>query len=109
MFSNRLSFPTIVTTDSIGNVYIASLACHNVMKWAPNATNGIVIAGSPLGLSGSNASFLTCPHGLALDEINGYLYVADRNNSRIQRFAINGSSTGVTVAGGNGAGAAPNQ
>ena len=107
--SSRLNSPTVVITDSVGGVYISSTACNNVMKWAPNATSGTVIAGSPSGTAGSTAQLLWHPYGLALDEVNGYLYVADYNNNRIQRFYTNGSTTGVTIAGGNGQGAAANQ
>lgn len=107
--STRLYGPRVVIADSTGNVYISSFGCNNVMKWAPNASSGTVVAGSPGGSPGNNAQLLSNPYGLAVDEVNGFLYVADYDNSRIQRFYTNGSSTGVTIAGGNGPGAAPNQ
>ena len=106
---NRLYGPTVVIVDSVGNVYIASYDCHWVTRWAPNATTGTLIAGSPLAQPGNNSQSLNLPYGLALDEPNSFLYVADRDNHRIQRFLLGGSGVGVTVAGGNGAGAAPNQ
>ena len=106
---NRLEEPTGVVVDSEGNVYISSYACHWVMKWAPNATAGVLFAGSPLGIAGSDDQSLNLPYDMALDEINSVIYVADRDNHRIQKFPLNGSGIGITVAGGNGGGAAPNQ
>ena len=106
---NRLSRPTVVILDSVGRVYIASFGCHWVTRWAPNATTGTLIAGSPLGNQGSDSQSLNYPYGLALDEPQSFLYVADRSNNRIQRFLLGGSGIGVTVAGGNGPGVGPNQ
>jgi DNA-binding beta-propeller fold protein YncE len=37
------------------------------------------------------------------------LYVADYSNNRIQKFDLSTNSSGITVAGGNGAGSAANQ
>lgn len=54
----RLMNPTIVITDSIGTVYISSTVCHQVMKWAPIARNGTVVAGSSSASPGSNAQSL---------------------------------------------------
>ncbi|CAF3795647.1 unnamed protein product [Rotaria socialis] len=104
-----LYYPTGIAVDSMGNVYIASYFCNWVTKWAPNATSGTVIAGSPLGISGSNSQSLYIPYALALNESNSFIYVTDRYNHRIQRFALNGTGPGVTVAGGNGAGVTANQ
>jgi DNA-binding beta-propeller fold protein YncE len=106
---NRLCDPIVVIVDSAGNVYIGSLFCHSVTRWAPNANVSTLIAGSPLGQPGSDSQSLWYPHGLALDEPNSFLYVADHGNQRIQRFLLGGSGIGVTVAGGNGLGTAPNQ
>jgi sugar lactone lactonase YvrE len=101
--------PTGITVDSVGNVYISSMLCNWVTKWAPNASNSTVVAGSPTGIAGSGNLSLNFPYGLALDESNSFLYVIDRNNHRIQRFILGGSGIGVTVAGGNGPGSAANQ
>ncbi|CAF2936741.1 unnamed protein product [Rotaria sp. Silwood2] len=56
-------------------------------------TTGVTIAGG----YGSNASQLNYPLDVAIDS-NNYLYVADFNNCRIQRWLV-GNLTGVTVAG----------
>ena len=104
-----LNSPTGIVTDSSGNVYISSLYCHWVTKWPPNATSSTLIAGSPVGVFGWTATTLYAPYGLALDEPNSFIYVVDRYNYRIQRFPLNGSGIGVTVAGDNGEGQGQNQ
>jgi len=100
--------PTGIVVDSSGNIYVSSIYCNWVTKWAPNATSGTIVAGSTSATAGSDSLSLNSPHGLALDESNSFLYVADRNNHRVQRYVL-GSLSGVTVAGGNGAGTAANQ
>jgi sugar lactone lactonase YvrE len=105
---NWMYSPIGIAVDSVGNVYVASFSCNWVAKWAPNATNGTLVAGSASATAGSGSLSLYAPSGLVLDEANSFLYVADRYNYRVQRFVL-GSPTGVTVAGGNGAGAAANQ
>jgi DNA-binding beta-propeller fold protein YncE len=106
---NWLYNPIDMTVDSVGNVYISSSFCNWVTKWAPNATNSTLVAGSSLGLSGNDNRSLYQSYGLALDESNSFLYVVDRSNYRVQRFLLGGSGIGVTVAGGNGLGSAANQ
>ncbi|CAF1569122.1 unnamed protein product, partial [Adineta steineri] len=49
------------------------------------------------------------PRFMHLDEDRAALYVADSYNNRIQKFIIGGNGTGITVAGGNGAGTNLNQ
>ena len=56
---------------------------------------------------GVGATQLNTPYDVAFDGA-GNLYVCDYNNHRIQRWAPSATS-GVTVAGGNGAGSASNQ
>jgi sugar lactone lactonase YvrE len=56
---------------------------------------------------GSAANQLFDPFGLLVDQ-SGNIYVTDRDNHRIQKWAP-GASSGVTVAGGNRSGSAANQ
>ena len=56
---------------------------------------------------GSAANQLYSPPGVAVDA-SGNVFIADRNNHRIQKWAP-GATTGTTVAGGNGQGSAANQ
>ena len=105
----RLDTPYGVQVDSRGNVIVASSNDHRIIFWPPNATSGIVIAG--LGVASSTATGLNAPNGIALDEQNGWLFVADAGNNRIQRYSLNDTwpCSGTTVAGGNGAGSGSHQ
>jgi len=78
------------------------------VKWAPNATNGTLVAGK-WNSSGSTSNKLDVVRFIHLDEDRGALYVTDEDNSRIQKFIIGGNGTGVTVAGNAVAGTGLNQ
>ena len=70
---------------------------ESVLRW--NST-GITIAGVT-SVIGTDNMHLNTPFDLALDH-QGTLFIADRNNHRIQKY-IRGSISGTTVAGfGNG-------
>jgi DNA-binding beta-propeller fold protein YncE len=87
----------------------AIIGNNRIMFWSQNATNGTVIAGVKIA---SNTSMgLNGPLGIALDERNSWLYVADSNNNRIQRYSLNDTwpCNGTTVAGGNGLGSGSHQ
>ncbi|CAF1334970.1 unnamed protein product [Adineta ricciae] len=59
---------------------------------------GAVVAGDEQGHSGSGPNELNTPSDIVIDSKNQYFYVADYENSRIQRFPVNGNGdrTGVT-------------
>ncbi len=107
--ANQLNMPCGIAVDRQGNMYIADHGNHRVMRYAPNATSGTLIIGS--GAAGSNSLSLRNPASLYLDEHNSWLYIADVNNHRVQRFSLNNSFplNGTTVAGGNGAGLGSHQ
>ncbi|CAF5223756.1 unnamed protein product, partial [Rotaria magnacalcarata] len=63
------------------------------LKW--NAT-GITVAGVT-GISDTTPDKLNGPWGLHIDS-NGTLYIADQNNSRVQKW-LSGAPNGTTVAG----------
>ena len=96
-----------VYVDAQENLYLSDYVNHRIMKWTPNMTNAVLVAGT--GTSGSGNIQLNTPYGFDIDEANAYLYVADSSNNRIQRFQLNVSTVGVTVAGGNGAGSGSHQ
>jgi gliding motility-associated-like protein len=105
---NQFDNATGLFVDAGGNCYVADTYNNRIQKWAPGAATGIPVAGN--GTQGSAANELTNPGSVYLDA-GGNIYVGDNGNNRVQKFPA-GSTTGtngVTVAGGNGAGAAANQ
>ena len=99
---NSVHIPFGAYVDRQYNVIIASTSGNCILFWPPNATNGTILAGLS-GASGTSMG-LSGPSGIAFDERNSCLYVADSNNHRIQRYSINTTwpCNGTTVAGGNG-------
>ena len=67
----------------------------------------VTVAGAADGATGTAANLISSPDRLFVDD-NGNVYVPDLGNNRIQKWAP-GATSGVTVAGGNGAGGAANQ
>ncbi|HXB42686.1 MAG TPA: gliding motility-associated C-terminal domain-containing protein [Puia sp.] len=108
---NQLHEPSSVCADDGGNLYVADTRNNRVLffpKGSNSFTNGVVVAGG--NGNGINADQLSAPTAVFVDA-QQYLYVADANNYRIQKFAPGSTSlsNGVTVAGGNGLGSALNQ
>jgi DNA-binding beta-propeller fold protein YncE len=91
----------IVVDQTTGALYIADLLNHRIQKWPKGALEGVTVAGSSDGNSGSDSSLLNRPYGLKVDEETKIVYVVDLMNSRIQRW-IHGETEGDTIAGGNG-------
>jgi sugar lactone lactonase YvrE len=101
--SAQLDGPSAVALDPSGNLYVAETQNARIRKVD---TNGIIttVAGtnSP-GFSGDGGAAVNArllwPTGVALDA-SGNQYIADQENNRIRKVAINGIIT--TVAGTNG-------
>jgi DNA-binding beta-propeller fold protein YncE len=100
--------PNGIAVDRQGNIYVADHGCHMIVKWPPNATTGVLVFGQ-MNTAGSSNLLLNHPKCIFYDEIANALYVADFTNYRIQKFMINGTGAGVTVAGGYGWGPSLNQ
>jgi len=83
-----------VAVDSLGNIFVSD-SNHRVLKWAPGATNGTLVAGRGDGYWGDGADELRNPIAIYVDQ-NMTLYIADSDNNRIQKW-ISGSSEGTTV------------
>jgi sugar lactone lactonase YvrE len=102
-----LSTPNGVVLDSSGNVYFADTGNNRIRKVA--ASGGIIstIAGNGTTLySGDGGPAVSAgfrgPEGVALDS-SGNLYIADANDNRIRKVALD---TGIiTTIAGNGTGA----
>ncbi|CAF3328454.1 unnamed protein product [Rotaria sp. Silwood2] len=89
-----------IAVDAQSTVFVSDCSMNRVMQWSRWSSSGWPVAGSSSGAAGSDSSLLSCPMGIYLDQ-NSALYIADRNNGRIQKWP-SGSSSGITVAGANG-------
>ncbi|CAF1492804.1 unnamed protein product [Adineta steineri] len=95
--ANQLKNPTCLYIDNNNTLYICDHDNNRVQKWIQGATTGVTVAGDSTGTQGSTSTLLKTPIDLTFDE-NGFMYVVDNGNNRLQRFA-SGSTSGTTVAG----------
>ena len=100
-----LTGPSAVILDSVGNLLIADSGNCRIRKVG---TNGIITTMAGKGIpfySGDNGAATNAainnPVGLTLDT-NGNLFIADSQNNRVRKVAVNGTIT--TVAGNGTAG-----
>jgi len=109
---NQFSIPTSVMLDDEGNIYVADgtndhgLSNSRVMKWAPGATEGIIVAGG----NGEGYHKDQCPTPIhAFVDRNKNVYVSNSDPyNKVTKWAP-GGTTGKTVAGGNGRGSNADQ
>ncbi len=99
--------------QSGGNLYVSDQNGDLVYKVPDlsvnvNTLTAVAVAGDNGG--GTAANQIVNPRSVFVDR-NGYLYVCDLNNDRIQQFppGCTTASDAVTVAGGNGTGAGADQ
>ncbi|CAF3606814.1 unnamed protein product [Rotaria socialis] len=92
---NALNQPWNIFIDSLTDIlYVADSLNHRIIKYLPNATSGIVVAGT--GSSSSLSNGLNTPKDVFVDS-SGNIFVADSVNHRIQFFP-NGSLTASTIS-----------
>ncbi|MHB8873797.1 MAG: NHL domain-containing protein [Myxococcaceae bacterium] len=101
--TTQFNNPLDVARDSAGNVYVSELSGDRIRKFTP-AGAASILAGSPTGGDGSTDGIGTLalfsdPYQMAVDEVLGYIYVADRNNERIRAVPLSGTTTTRTPAG----------
>jgi trimeric autotransporter adhesin len=103
-----LNYPTGMTVDHSGNMFIADTLNLRLRKVSNNvistaAGNGLLSYGGDGGAAAS--AQLNAPQGVAIDP-SGNVYIADTNNNSIRRVASNGVISTVAGSGFSG-GAAP--
>jgi sugar lactone lactonase YvrE len=87
--NKQLSSPySVYVSKKTKALYISDSRNNRIQRWNQGERSGVTIAGDPNGNSGSNATMLSFPHGLALNNEETFLYVVDTFNNRIQRFQI---------------------
>ncbi len=96
--ADSLNFPTAVTVDLQGNLYVADQSNNRILEYDHPAA-GDTTADRVFGQGGSfttnlanksglSASSLDLPFSVTLDRASGNLYAADFNNSRLLEFDI---------------------
>lgn len=94
----QLADPVGIYFDSLSNsLIIANHLAYNIVRWPLGATNWSLLAGDINGNAGNDTTTLNHPTVVTLDPM-GNLYVADRDNQRIQLF-MSGQTEGITIAG----------
>jgi hypothetical protein len=112
---SQLHTPTVLTSDSIGNIYFADSAYHVIRKVD---TNGIITLFAGTGVSGYNGENITrlsaqikSPTGMAYRKQNGgELFFAEAENNRVRKIQMSTglitTLVGTGVSGYNGTGLA---
>ena len=89
-----------ISVDNNGSVYVVDSGNHRMMKWAPGALVGSIVAGG--NGYGNAANQLASPSGLFLEVGTLTVWIADTNNHRIVKWSS--PSVGVVVCGSYGSG-----
>jgi uncharacterized protein (TIGR03437 family) len=95
-------YPTAVTLDSFGNLFIADADTSRARKVSPNGLITTVAGNGIEGFSGdggpATSASLNYPEGIAVDA-SGNLFIGDGDNDRIRRVSAGGV---ITTVAGNG-------
>ena len=79
-----LSYPTDVTFDSVGNMYVSDEGNQRIQFYLPGQINGTTMFGVT-NVQGNNATLFNTPSSVIVDsQFN--VYVADYYNARVQKF-----------------------
>jgi uncharacterized protein (TIGR03437 family) len=96
-----------VAVDGGGNVYVADIGNHMVVRIAKDGTLTVVAGNGKPGFSGDGGpathASLNTPIGVALDAA-GNLFIADEFNQRIRRVGTDGTIATIAGTGGQGFG-----
>lgn len=79
------------------SLIVTNYGANNIVRWKLGENAWTLLAGNRNGSAGSTSTELKGPTTVTLDPM-GNLYVADRDNNRIQFFMV-GQFSGTTIAG----------
>lgn len=101
----QLDWPTAITLDADGNLFIAERVGCVVRKLAPDGTISTVVGTGVSGFSGdggpATSAQLNWPDGIAIAE-DGTMYITDGANFRVRRIDPSGVITTIAGTGTNG-------
>ena len=83
---DQLKCPSAVVVDKDGSMFVADTNHHRIVRWEPNARQGICIVGCSAA-RGNGADQLAEPRDVTFDW-KGNLLVADTGNNRVQRYDL---------------------
>jgi sugar lactone lactonase YvrE len=91
--SADLDRPTGVAVDAQGNIYISDQLNNRIRKVTPDGRIQTIAGTGKTGYGGDNgpalAATLAHPMGIAVD-VDGSVYVADRENNRVRKITVDG-------------------
>ena len=94
----QLNWPVGIYLDYVSNsLLIANHEAHNVVRWIRSERQWILMAGDVNGIASNTSTTLSYVFDMIFDPM-GNMYVADRDNRRIQLF-MSGEYVGQTIAG----------
>ncbi|HWZ34388.1 MAG TPA: IPT/TIG domain-containing protein [Bryobacteraceae bacterium] len=98
----RLNHPSGVSSDGMGNIYIADRDNHRIRRVAADGTITTVAGTGDAGDSVdgilAQLATLNAPSSVAADG-QGNVYIADTGNHRVRMVSPNGAIRGIAVAG----------
>ena len=83
---DQFNCSSAVVVDNDGSMFVADTNHHRIVRWEPNARQGVCIAGCSAS-RGNGANQLAEPRDVTFDW-KGNLLVADTGNNRVQRYDL---------------------
>ena len=98
------SYPRGIASDGSGNFYIGDYNNNKIRKITSSGLVSTFAGSGSAGIyndQGTSASF-KLPHGVAVDFMNGNIYVADKGNHAIRKITSSGVVTTLAGSGSSG-------
>ena len=84
-----MNFPIGIFLDENNSLlYVRDRENHRIQRWNKEATEGVTIAGSPDGISGTDPTKLNAPYRAIINDDETHMYVSDTGSNRILHFDL---------------------